>query len=108
MTLKDDINTDIANVKAFVQREETVLEQDAQDAYAWLKSELAALEPTVVADLKAAVSAAVTEARAGATGGSILADSLTILARDGLDILYSVKTDVLNAVVGLTAATPTP
>lgn len=94
----------VADGKAFIQRVETDLVQDAEDAYAWLKSEYALLAPTVLTDLKLAASAAVTEALSGAGTGSIVADALTILARDGAAILSQVKSEVVTATVGLTAA----
>lgn len=105
MTLESDVSNDLANAKAWIQREETVLAQDADDAYNWLKAELLALEPEVAAMLKAAVGAAVQEALGnGATLGTVVADTLTILARDGAQVLAQVKSEVVTAVVGLTAS----
>lgn len=94
----------VADGKAFIQRVETDVVQDAEDAYAWLKKEYAALSPEILADLKTAVGAAVTEALSGGGTGAIVADALTILARDGAAILAQVKSEVVTATVGLTAA----
>lgn len=102
----DELETDFSEVKAFIQREGTVLLQDVDNGILWLKNELMQLAPEVQADLKVAVGSAATEAMDGATSGSIVADTLTILARDGAAVLSQVKSDVLTAVVGLTTAKP--
>lgn len=96
-----------AAVKAFIQNVETTLIQDAEAAGAWLLAELKALAPEVLSDLKAAVAAAAQEAISGAGAGNTVADTLTILARDGADILAQVKSEVVSAVVGLTTVKPT-
>lgn len=100
-SLGEEITSD---AKAFIQRAETDLITDAEDAYAWLKAEYALLSPEVLADLKSAAAAAVTEALSGGGTGVIVADALTILARDGAAILAQVKSTVVTATVGLTAA----
>ncbi len=108
-SISDDIQKAETNVVAFIHNVETDLITDAQAAWVWLQGELSALEPTVLADLKSAVSSAAKEAVSGtASAGGIVADTLTILARDGLDVLSKVKSDVITAVVGLTTVTPTP
>lgn len=94
-------------VKAFIQNAETTLLEDVQAAGAWLKNELEALAPEIVADLKAAVSSAVKEVAAGTSAGDTVANVLTILARDGVAVLAQVKSDVVTAVVGLTSAPAT-
>jgi hypothetical protein len=90
----------------FIENTETVLAQDMEAAWTWVKAELAALEPTVLADLKAAVQLAVTTALSGASSGSVVADTLTALAADGASVLSQVKSSVVQAVVGLTTTTP--
>lgn len=95
-----------ADVKAFIQNAETDLTADMEAAWAWVKNELAALEPTVLADLKTAVATAATEALSSGSSSSVVTDTLNILARDGLDVLGKVKSDVVTAVVGMTTARP--
>jgi hypothetical protein len=92
---------------SFISRVETELTTDIEDAWSWLKGELASLEPAVLADLKSAVSIAATDALAGGSSASIVSDTLTALARNGAAVLAQVKTDVVTAVVGLTTAKPT-
>lgn len=96
----------VADAKAFIQSAETDLIADAEAAGAWLMAELRALEPMVLADLKVAVSSAVTEAVSTGSAASTVTDTLNILARDGMDVLAKVKSDVVVAVVGLTSAKP--
>lgn len=96
----------VADAKAFIQRAETTIVDDAEAAWSWLKNELAALEPAVLDALKVAVATAVTEALSTGSSGSAVTDTLNILARDGMDVLNKVKSDVVTAVVGLTAAKP--
>lgn len=96
----------VSDVKAFIQSAETTLTTDIEAAWSWLKSELAILAPEVLADLKAAVAAAAADAVTAGNAGSIVSDTLTALARNGEAVLAQVKTDVINAVVGLTTATP--
>lgn len=96
----------VGDVKAFIQNTETELSADLEAAWIWLKNELAALEPTVLADLKAAVAAAFEDALSSGTSGSVVTDTLNVLARDGQAILSQVKTDVVTAVVGMTTAKP--
>lgn len=91
--------------QSFIQSTETTIVQDAEAAYAWLKAELAKLEPTVAADLKAAVQEAVKDVLENGDGLTVtVADVLDVLARDGEEILAQVKSDVVSAVVGLTTA----
>lgn len=96
----------VADAKAFIQNAETTIVADAEAAWSWLKNELAALEPAVLADLKVAVATAATEALSTGSTGSAVTDTLNILARDGIAVVNQVKTDVLTAVVGLTTAKP--
>lgn len=96
----------VADVTTFVSNAETALTDDLESAWAWLKSELAALEPTVLADLKSAVVTAATSAASGASSGSIVADTLTALSNDGAAVLAQVKSSVVQAVVGLATASP--
>lgn len=96
----------VADVKNFVSSAETVLTDDMESAWAWLKGELASLEPTVLADLKSAVVTAATSAVSGASSGSIVADTLTALSNDGAAVLAQVKSSVVQAVVGLATASP--
>lgn len=96
----------LADGKAFIQSAETTIAVDAEAAWNWLKAELASLEPVVLADLKAAVAAAASEALSAGTTGSVVTDTLNILARDGQAVLAQVKSDVITATVGLTTATP--
>jgi hypothetical protein len=106
-TVAQSIGSEIvADGEAFIQSVETTLAADAEAAWSWLKAELAALEPTVLADLKAAVTVAATEALSTGSSGSIVTDTLNILARDGQAVLAKVKSDVITATVGLTTATP--
>ena len=97
----------VADAKAFIQNVETTLTTVIELAWAWLKSELALLEPVVLADLKAAVATAAADAVASGSSASIVTDTLNVLARDGQAVLGQVKSDVVNAVVGLTTAKPT-
>jgi hypothetical protein len=96
----------VADAKSFIANTETVLTDDLEAAWAWLKSELAALEPTVLADLKAAVASAATTVASGATTGSVVADTLTQLSNDGAAVLAQVKSSVVQAVVGLATQSP--
>lgn len=96
----------VADAKAFIQNAETTIAVDAEAAWNWLKNELDALAPEVLADLKAAVAAAANEAISAGSSGSVVTDTLNILARDGVAILNQVKSDVVSAVVGLTTAKP--
>jgi hypothetical protein len=93
-------------IKTFISNAETDLAADMEDAYTWLKGELAALEPTVLADLKVAVVTAGTNLLAGGTVGATTADVLTQLAADGSAVLASVKSSVVEAVVGLAQPKP--
>ena len=95
-----------ADIKTFISDAETDLTADMESAWAWLKGELAALEPTVLADLKTAVATAATAALSGASSGSIVADTLTQLSADGAAVLSSVKSSVVQAVVGLATQSP--
>lgn len=100
-----DLSSDITAVKLWIQNAETTVVVDVENAYNWLKTELAALEPTVAADLKAAVNAALNDAVAGgSTLGTIVADTLDILANDGTGILSKVKSNVVTTLIGLTAS----
>ena len=102
-SIGSEIETDLKN---FVSTAETVLTDDMEAAWSWLKSELAALEPTVLADLKAAVASAAVTVASGATTGSVVADTLTQLSSDGAAVLASVKSSVVQAVVGLATQSP--
>jgi hypothetical protein len=95
-----------ADGEAFIQSAEADLTTVMEAAWVWVKNELAALEPAVLADLKTAVATAATEAIATGSTGSVVTDTLNILARDGTAVLTQVKSDVVTAVVGLTTATP--
>lgn len=97
----------VSGVKAFVQEVETDIVEDAEAAWGWLKAEFDKLEPEILADLKAAIQIALTEALSGGSAGSVVTDVLNILARDGMEVLNAVKTDVLVATVGLTTAKAT-
>jgi hypothetical protein len=104
---KDDIAEIEDAAKAFIAEIGTDIRDDALRAFEWLKDEVAALEPQIRLDLKDAIRQAVMDATSGAgTTGSIVADTLTILARDGGEVVNKVKSDVLTALVGLTTATP--
>ena len=96
----------VSGVKTFMSDAETDLTADMEDAYTWLKGELAALEPTVLADLKTAVVTAGTNLLAGGTVGATTADVLTQLSADGAAVLASVKSSVVEAVVGLAQPVP--
>lgn len=96
----------VADGKAFIQSVETTIATDAEAAWNWLKNELAILAPEVLADLKAAVATAANEAISAGSSGSVVTDTLNILARDGVAVLNQVKSDVITAVVGLTTAKP--
>lgn len=93
-------------VKAFVANAETTLEADANLAWDWLKLELAKIEPTILAQVKAAINEVAVDLESGETAGVAMADVLTVLARDGIQDVMAVKTDVLNALIGLTTASP--
>ena len=67
---------------------------------------VAALEPTILADLKTAVVTAGTNLLAGGTVGATTADVLTQLSADGAAVLASVKSSVVEAVVGLAQPVP--
>lgn len=100
-----DLSSDITAVKLWIQNAGTTVVVDVENAYNWLKTELAALEPTVAADLKAAVNAALNDAVAGgSTLGTVVADTLDILANDGTGILSKVKSNVVTTLIGLTAS----
>lgn len=96
----------LADAKTFISDAETGLLDDIHAAWNWLKAELGKLEPVVLADLKAAVSLAANDALVGGSAESIVADTLTALARSGAEVLAQVKTDVVVAVVGLATAKP--
>jgi len=96
----------VTDGKAFIQNVETDLVQDAEAAYTWLKAEYALLSPEIKADLKAAMALAVETALSGASGGSIVADTLTALYADGASVLNQVKSQVVTASVGLTTVKP--
>lgn len=96
----------VTDVKNFISTAETVLTDDMEAAWGWLKKELALLEPVVLADLKAAVVAAAADAAASGSTSSIVTDTLNILARDGTAVLAQVKSDVVTAVTALGTAKP--
>lgn len=107
--IEDEVKKDVV---LFIDTAEHDLITIAQSAYAWVQHELSLLAPEVLADLKGAVQSAAAEAvskglNAGTTG-TVVTDTLNILARDGMDILAQVKSDVITAVVGLVTAPKVP
>lgn len=100
---KDEVAADIAEVKTDISNEAAVLIGKAEDGYDWLKTELAKLEPTVAKDFDAAVTTVINDLVAGDTAGATVANILTVLARDGADVLAAVGSDVAAAYVALVA-----
>lgn len=96
----------VADGKAFIATAEADVKAIASASWNWLLAELEKIEPTVLAQVKSAINEVATDLEEGETAGVALADVLTVLARDGLEDVMAIKTDVLSALIGLTTASP--
>lgn len=97
----DEVKQDLSNVGKAISTEAAVLIAKAESGYDWVKSELAKLEPTVAADLDAAVEEVIQDFISGKSEAVTVADLLTVLYRDGADIVAKVDSDLLAAYVAL-------
>lgn len=96
----------IAGAKAFVANAGTDLVTDAQAGWVWLMGEIQKIEPVVLGQLKGAIQEIAEDFEKGESEGVVMADVLTVLARDGLDDALAIKTDVIQGIVGLVTANP--
>lgn len=100
---KDDVQELKEAAGAFIHDAEKSLEDAATAGWHWLQNELAKLTDEVKTDLKAALVQAAGDDK---PIGEVVADTLTILARDGMDLVEQVGSDVIEALAGLTTVKP--
>lgn len=104
MDLNKDGKDDLQQLRTFIEDVGTDLLETANAAWEWLKAELAKLTARALAVLKSAIQSALASAGAGRPLGEVVADTLTILYREARDIFDEFKSDVVQAMVGLTVA----
>jgi len=98
---------DIVELRAFIQNVGTDLLEDAQQAWEWVKSEVAKLAKEAWAALKTAIQQAMGSIGAGKPLGEVVADTLTILYRDFQQFAAEISSDLITALVGLTTVRKT-
>lgn len=105
MDINQDGKDDIQQLKDFLSDVGTDLLENAAAAWEWLKNELAKIKQ-LFADGLEIIKAAINQA-IGQFGsrplGELVADTLTILANTAKHIFDVTKSDVLTALIGLTA-----